>query len=149
MVAPTPDALDADRRRDEHTVSAILRRQQQRSEELRQRRQEALDRDRQAALEAARSGKVLCAHCGCWTDPLEERCWSCEQLKGLGEGLVEPPCARLYELSVAALAELRRGADPALHRASGVRDAAEVTPVADQSRGLDGAQGALGVKEGA
>jgi hypothetical protein len=71
------------------------------------RKREALERDRRAAREAAGAGKILCSACGCQTSPLEELCWSCEQPPGLGDGLVEPPYARLYELSVEALRERR------------------------------------------
>jgi hypothetical protein len=74
--------------------------------ELRER--EALERDRRAAREAAATGKILCSACGCQTNPLEDLCWSCEKPPGLGGGLVEPPYARLYELSVEALRERRQ-----------------------------------------
>jgi hypothetical protein len=74
------------------------------------REREALERDRRAAREAASLGAVLCSACGCQTNPLEELCWSCEQPPGLGVGLVEPPYARLYELSVEALRERREAA---------------------------------------
>jgi hypothetical protein len=75
-----------------------------------QRAAQEAERDRRDAREAAARGKILCATCGCWTDPLEDRCWSCEQPPGLGDGLVEPPFARLYELSVEALRERREAA---------------------------------------
>jgi hypothetical protein len=76
----------------------------------RQRAAQEAGRDRRAAREAAADGKILCSACGCQTNPIEELCWSCEQPPGLGTGLVEPPFARLYELSVEALRERREAA---------------------------------------
>jgi hypothetical protein len=102
------EMIEADHRADyereelERAIEAALDRQRA--------AQEALERDRRAAREAAAAGKILCSSCGCQTSPLDDLCWSCEQPPGLGTGLVEPPYARLYEMSVEALRERREAA---------------------------------------